>query len=319
MPEKKMQVIDDPMKAMAKAGHSKVVLPPDADPEGFVPTEPQQPDPEPVVEETGSPVDTPPAEPQEPAEPTETGSPEMSWEDRAKLWQSNYEKQRTASKEEAERLKQENELLRAVMTRTRPAEPVPAQPTQPVPEIKEPMLEDYIGEDYEAADAFDARTKSGKAYQKFMRDRDRWFAQHIEEQAVQRVRQETETDRKRTLVQQRGERLVSKYPQYRDPLTGEIDFPRINRELFASAQDDPDDWLMYAEFLEFKKGVTPDNGVTTTPDMVSQIEKTASLPSSVVTSTPSTRKPERKVPDKLNKLASVWGQLELPPDAEIDV
>lgn len=285
MPDKKMKVLDD-VEAARELGLPLT----EEELAAFTPVpDPDAPAPSPV------PVSTAPEklnqeqqdtqEKQTQEKQTQEKQPSeqqpISEEERRRQWQSKADK----AEQERLRLAQENEILRQIALQNRVIQqqvlggaqtPSPVQPEA----VKEPLLSDYIDDDYDAQSAFDGRTKSGRAYQKYMADREQYILTQAETRAEQRVFSKLQQNEQQKLVIARAARLIEKYPQFRDTLTGQPDYERIKQELFESSGNDPDDWVTLADIRLGKKQETTKGSPAS--DVIEQIERNAQQPQSVV-------------------------------------
>ena len=225
-------------------------------------------------------------EPQTPQEPPKEDK--MSWEDRAKSWQSNFTKTQQElqnTQKELEVLKQQTELFRTVALRNN--QPQQYQPPQQVQapetvEEQEPQLTNYVS-DPEYVNVTDPN------YQRYVRDVSAFHSRRAATEAINQYQKTQKTQTKREVALTRAKRLANRFPEYRDPFTGEPDLVKIQQDLFAD-NDDPDEWVRYAEF---RKGVKSQQANGKSPqvapnnaDVVDQMNKAASVPSSVVSGTP---------------------------------
>ena len=332
MAEKK---VEDLNQALTLLGHASAQLPPDADVGSLTSEQPEQGSSLPAPEESGEPqtplatesVEEPTSEPSTTEESTEP-EPEpkeetLTWEERAKRHQSRADR----AEHQLKMIQQENEALKSriqeltgvVQTLQQfmskygmNAPQVEGKSQETVEEdSKPPRLEDFIDEDYDPADAFDLRTKSGKAYHRWLEARERWLVEQAEKRAARKVEEKLKTETQMESVRRRAQRLAEKYPEFRDPLTGEPDYNKIQNWIVQVSQNQGDDeWVLFKEFQDFKAGKFKPS---IEEETVKKIEEQASKPSSVSAATQAAPKP-RTVPKEYEDLIKVFGRIELPPE-----
>jgi hypothetical protein len=265
---------------------------------------------EPIVntQPQGTPVESKP--PQEPPK-EET----MSWEDRAKSWQSNFSRTQQElqnTTKELEVLKQQNELFRAVVMRNQPQQQGQTQHNQPVQHVnrvqeQEPQLTEYVN-DPEYINVSDPN------YQRYMRDVSAFHSKRAANEVITNYQETQKQQTKREVALKRAHRLAAKFPEYKDPFTGEPDLVKIQQDLFTD-NNDPDEWVRYAEF---RKGINNQKTATNTPqvsqnsnDVIEQMNKAASVPNSVVSGTPANN--ENIEPDDQDKeMTKIFGSSWVP-------
>ncbi|MBU2249072.1 MAG: hypothetical protein KKD77_20160 [Gammaproteobacteria bacterium] len=291
MQQQKMEEVTDLKTAMQKAGHKKVELPPDAEiPEEFEP-------------ESTPPVDTSTPATEQPQQtgkkPEPKATPKQPSEEELK--RRGFQAEAERSKQKAEQLTRENEILRQIALQNRALQQQQRPPEPEEPKFKEPRLEDYI-KDYDPDEGI---SLTDNRYQAYLRDRDNYLVNVATHNATTQTRREIETSQRQATTMARAKRLAEKYPyEFKDPLTGEPDLNRIQAWLTSLPSDDTDDWVTLREFQDYRSGLR----AAPEPEPVA-------VPPSVVEAPPTTEaRMEPDIDEDLLKIGKIYGRLSLPPD-----
>ena len=143
-----------------------------------------------------------------------------------------------------------------------------------------------------------------KKYADYQKRHDQWLLTQAESRSTNRWRQEQQEQTTQVQLQE----IAREYPEYVNPLTGEVDTKRLERDLKAYTSKKTLIDLVH-EVKGKKKEVNPLNNAAS----ISAIEKNANKPQSVASTVEST--PEKKeVPEALKQMTKVFGGYDLPPD-----
>jgi len=173
------------------------------------------------------------------------------------------------------------------------------QPNAPVQEVDKEPEPDFIEDGY-----FDP-----KKFAEYEKKKEDFLARRIES----RVTSSWQKKQEEQTTQVQLNEVAKEFPEYVNQMTGEIDLPRLQRDL----QDYTSKKTIIDLVREAKGKSAPLKQQTINPlntqASISAIEKNANKPSSAAAS-PETRAREIDLPDKLRKTAEKFGGMELPPD-----
>lgn len=200
--------------------------------------------------------------------------------ERAKRWQQTAEQRRVEYEREKARgdaLTQALEATRALVQRIGLPEVKPTEPT------KEPKISDFTqGITFDKYDAFDPQTQSGIAYQRYQEAREKWVIGEAVAKSRDAIKSETKRESQQTMLQKRARKLADKYPQFKDPLSGEPDYEKIKGWLNqVSEKAGDDEWLTFMEYLDWKG---KKNGATVKAE--TRLDRAANKAGSVASTTP---------------------------------
>lgn len=302
------------------------VIPADADPSAITPpaiTKPAQaaPAPDPSAQPAAEANDQSTAPEQETAPAEEKISEE---ERKRRSFQAENEK----IKQDLERFRLEQQALQrdieveraksnalmnmlSGMSTLRGDQPEPKKAAKAKAE-KEPELWDFIkADDYDRDEALDPRTPSGQAWSKYNRAIQRYeSAQTFKQQQA-----EAQEVQAREITLKNAKDLADAYPEFKNVLTGQPDFDKINEWLDSLGKTD---WVTLKKSLDKKPSVANGHAtVVAPPSPEAEIARRASRPASVATQasnveTPSSKKFSPEV-EGLHKLFG--GSIALPADA----
>ena len=294
MAEKKQREVTDPNEAFARLGINEQVT----DPEGNVVTtaqnEPseqvQQPAETVTTEEPAIQLDEEPEEAQEqPAEVPAEEQQRRSWQAEADKAKAELEK----SQEQMRLLQAQNQQLLGVVTpfmQKYGGEQAQAQ----TPETNGEPEMDFIVDGYFEPEKF----------KEFQRKERAWLRNQL--------RQEVSTDfkqqREQETLQQQLSSLAQEFPEYVNPLTGQVDTERVHRDLQSYTSK-----KTLVDLIREAKGIKPKAETDPLQQSLSAIEKNADRPQPV-TASRETEKEKKTVPKELKKLHDTFGHLELPED-----
>lgn len=173
----------------------------------------------------------------------------------------------------------------------------PAVAGQQADPDQEPQA-DYIEEGY-----FDP-----KKFADYQRRRDVWLSRRLKSE----IKTDWQKEREQETLQQQIQAVAKDFPEYVNPLTGQVDIDRVHRDLQAYTSQ-----KTITDLLREAKGISPAvNGVNNPlQQALSAIEKNADRPQAAAASS-ETEKEKKPVPKQLEKLRKTFGDIELPPDFE---
>lgn len=321
------------VQQMKDLGHDRIDLPPGTDIADFADGNPS---PEPAVsteqEEVPSeqvdlqdiepvPVEAPDTVQTEKTVQTEGTEAELTPEERARRWQSTADKAKAELERErmrAQIAQEQAEAMRvhAEYLKQQYANMQPPKPQAQVP--KRPEVQDFIVQgSWDPAEAGDPSTPSGQAMLRYNEALADWKVDQRLTQERRKWEQEQQTREQEQLSRRKAMAFVNKFPEFKNPLTGEPDYPRIQQALTGLMSNMGDDeWARYYEVFGKNGGgsTAPPPTPMSAAQMTQQINKAASKPSSVaaagvVKDTPA------EVPKELKNLQKFFGdKIDLPPD-----
>jgi hypothetical protein len=296
MAKKEQREVTDPNEAFARLGINEQVT----DPEGNVVTtaqnepseqvQPTQPAETVTTEEPAIQLDEEPEEAQEqPAEVPAEEQQRRSWQAEADKAKAELEK----SQEQMRLLQAQNQQLLGVVTPFM-QKYGGEQPQAQAPETNGEPEPDFIEDGY-----FDP-----KKFADYQRKERAWLRSQL--------RQEVSTDfkqqREQETLQQQLSSLAQEFPEYVNPLTGQVDTERVHRDLQAYTSK-----KTVVDLIREAKGIKPKAETDPLQQSLSAIEKNADRPQPV-TASRETEKEKKTVPKRLKELHDVYGEIELPED-----
>lgn len=229
-------------------------------------------------------------------EVTEEAPQEEPTEEQRRSWQSERdkalaEKTKLAQELEVERLKaqalqQANQQMMSVI------QPFQQKYQAPAQESTGPPKADFIVDGYFEQDKFD----------EYQKQRDEWLL----EKASQKASQGYSQQRERETMNEQLSKLAEKYPEYVNPLTGQVDIERVERDVRKYQGQ-----KSLVDIFDEMRGVKKDQSFEKS---VEAIEKNADRPSSVAESAEAAVKAKPEIPEGIKKLHKTFGNLELPED-----
>jgi len=223
------------------------------------------------------------------------------------------EQQRRSWQAEADRAKAEKEKLQSELEQQKQAtqqlqnvvasflQKVDGTPASQSPQQEQPTgppSADYIVDGY-----FDQQK-----HEEWQRKHDEWLLSQAENRVTKRWSEKTEKEK----LTEQLQLVAEEFPEYRNPLTGEIDVARVQRDLqnYTSKKT-------VVDLLREAKGKTPAKKTNVDPlsteASLAAIEKNANKPQSAATTVESS--PEKKVvPKKIIELRNTFGDIDLPED-----
>lgn len=201
-------------------------------------------------------------------------------------------------------LKAQNDALMQVMASGQQPNMMNQTPQASAPQVndKEPSIYDFIDKsEYIPEDALDPSTPSGQAYHKYQSaSREYDFNKRFMQQEERRKQQVQEQ-----AVLSAANDIATAFPEYRNPLTGQPDLQKIQREL--SVLGAPSNW---ANLLKISKGMVGGNNQNTTQGSTGSLDKIgkrADEVTSVAKASSSGTNDTKKVPDAVKKLQEQYG------------
>jgi len=288
MAKKKEREITNPDEVAEKLGYNQALQTPDGE---SVTTE------KPTEAEVTTPVEeTQVTEETTEAEVTEEVSQEEPTEEQRRTWQSDRDKavaEKEKAEQEVERQKlQVQALQQANQQMMNVIQPFQQKYAPPQQEKKVPPKADFIVDGY-----FDPAK-----YDEYQRQRD----EYVIDQAGQKASQNYSQQRERETMNEQLSKLAEKYPEYVNPLTGQVDVERVERDVRKYQGQ-----KSLVDIFDEMRGVKKDPSFEKS---VEAIEKNASRPSSVTESAEAAETVKPEVPKELKKLIQKGGKDELPPD-----
>jgi len=133
-----------------------------------------------------------------------------------------------------EQVNSQNIQMQTMMSVVQGNQQVKNQPSQKEP--GQPKLQDYVsdlGDDFDQAEILDTRTKSGRAYTKFMDDRDQWLRQDI----LQKTQANINNNQQNEIVMGRARDFANANPEYKN-FDGTPNTEKIQNFLASAASSD---------------------------------------------------------------------------------
>ncbi len=187
-------------------------------------------------------------------------------------------------------------------------------------DLKEPQLSDFINEsDYEPDEANDPRTRSGRAYNKFQSSTRVYDRETLKRELKQEVRDESQQLNQQNSALRQAQALAAKYPEFQNPFTKEPDLTKIQNFIQnLSSSDEENLWVDLYEFNKSKPGDSGKSQLQNSENVLQNIGSKANKVSTV-TSRHGAEREEKPIPKNVQNLAKVYGNLEIPEDAEFEI
>jgi len=297
----KERTIEDPAEALAILG----INPDTAEGPGGAPVTTEEPpaavpaEPEPAIT-----METDTSEPTEPPQPP---APEQMTEEQRRTWQSEADTHKAKSEllqRELDMMKQQNQAL--------------FNQTQQMQQVVQPFVEKYQPSvpqsgpvepqpDYEE-DGY-INTEKLRDYQRRVREYDK---ASLKQELLGELDTAIEQRENRTTLSAQVDDLITEFPEYVNPLTGQPDKQRIERDLKSYTSKKSMTDLIREMKGQPPKGSQPKTGLE---ESLRKIEENANRPQSV-TATGETVKESPKVDKRLIEIGEMYGHLDLPPGFE---
>lgn len=300
--KKKAREVTDPNEAFARLGYSGAVTDPEGNPvttepeQQAQPSEQVQPQPQADTSDNAIEFDEEPEQEQEQPKPEQQQVPPE--EQQRRSWQAEADRAKSEAQKAQEQirlLQAQNQQLMGVVTPFMQKYGMQPQQTQTPQQNGEVEPEpDFIEDGY-----FEP-----KKFADYQRKRDAWLQNQLENRITTnwQKRQEQET------LQQQLNAVAQEFPEYVNPLTGQVDVEHLERDLKAYTSK-----KTITDLIREYKGIKP-KGEDPLKQSLSAIERNADRPQSVAASAEAPEKEKKPVPKKLKELHDKFGDLELPPN-----
>jgi hypothetical protein len=292
---KKVKEVENPQEAFELLGINEQVTDPEGNPvttEPVPPSEEVQPAKAPASDTSEPAIEFAEEETeQQPEKPQEIPEEEQ----KRRTWQAEADKAKaelTQTQEQIRLLQAQNQQLVATIAPFQQKYGVEQQQAQP--QTNGEPEPDFIEEGY-----FEP-----KKFAEYQRKHAAWQEQQITQKVTTSLQQQQE----QATLQQQLNTLAQEFPEYVNPLTGQVDTERVHRDLQAYTSK-----KTVVDLIREAKGIKPKADADTLQKSLTAIEKNADRPQPV-TASRETEKEKITVPKKLKELHDQYGNLELPPD-----
>ena len=219
---------------------------------------------------------------------TEAETQRRTWQREADL--AKKEKERL--EEQLRLLQEQNKQLYSVVTPFMTKYGLDSQKVQQPDPDQEPEA-DFIEDGY-----FDPQK-----FKDYSKRRDQWLSTRLSSQ----IRDSLKKDQEQQTLQQQLAQVANEFPEYVNPLTGDVDVNRLQRDLASITSK-----KTIVDILKEGRGVKT-NTVVDTSKSFEAIEKNANRPQSVA-STSESEETKKEVPKEIKQLYETFGDIELPPN-----
>lgn len=219
---------------------------------------------------------------------TEAETQRRTWQREADL--AKKEKERL--EEQLRLLQEQNKQLYSVVTPFMTKYGLDSQKVQQPDPDQEPEA-DFIEDGY-----FDPQK-----FKDYSKRRDQWLSTRLSSQ----IRDSLKKDQEQQTLQQQLAQVANEFPEYVNPLTGDVDVNRLQRDLASITSK-----KTIVDILKEGRGVKT-NTVVDTSKSFEAIEKNANRPQSVA-STSESEETKKEVPKEIKSLYETFGDIELPPN-----